>query len=164
MNPGDRALLRRVAQRDRAAMDDFFRALQEKVYRFACAQIGDAFAAAQVLDEVMLHVWCNASRIATADEPLEEILATTHALASEVGPAATSVEAVAAGHDVRLNQRLGTLPGAVRAALHLALAEDWSSARVARVMNCEEATVREHLRAATALIRDPGDSTAGALP
>jgi DNA-directed RNA polymerase specialized sigma24 family protein len=153
MNPEERVLLRRIAQGDRAAMDDYYRAFQEKIYRFACAQLDDTFAASDVLDEVMLHVWRNARRLADTDDPLAAVLSVTHQLAGKVARVPMAPEIAASGEGVRMHQRIGALPVSVRAALHLALAEDWSHARVARAMNCKEATVRDHLRAATEWIR-----------
>jgi RNA polymerase sigma-70 factor, ECF subfamily len=153
MNAQDRALLHRIAKRDRDAMDDFFRAFQEKVYRFACAQLGDTFAAAEVLDEVMLQVWRRADRLAAEDDPLLKILSITHELANKLALAAAP-ESAKPADGVRLHQRIGALPASQRAVLHLTLAEDWPSDRVARMMNCEETTVRAHLMAATAWIKD----------
>ncbi len=57
----DGDLLRAIAAGDEHAMESFYRLYETRVFRFIQSKISDSFAAADVLNEVMLAVWRSAS-------------------------------------------------------------------------------------------------------
>jgi len=58
----DEALIRRIAQGDRLAMQVLFARHQVKVYRFVLRIVGNAAAAEDLISEVFLDVWQQADR------------------------------------------------------------------------------------------------------
>ncbi|MGQ0621948.1 MAG: sigma-70 family RNA polymerase sigma factor [Panacagrimonas sp.] len=70
-----RALLHRIAQRDRCAMDQFYSLFQESVYRFALSASGDPGAASDVLNDTMLRLWAHADPFRGPSRALCHVLA-----------------------------------------------------------------------------------------
>lgn len=58
----DRQLIDRIARGDESALGDFYRAFEGPLYRFAYARLNDSFEAADIVNDVMMEVWRNATR------------------------------------------------------------------------------------------------------
>ena len=61
-DPDLKALIQRMAQRDMAAFEAFYRALEKPLFRFLASRLNDPFACADLLHEVFLDVWNGAGR------------------------------------------------------------------------------------------------------
>lgn len=57
-----KALLARMATRDMAAFDSFYRAMEKPLFRFLASRLNDPFQCADLLHEVFLDVWNGAGR------------------------------------------------------------------------------------------------------
>jgi RNA polymerase sigma factor, sigma-70 family len=57
----DEQLIQAIANDNMEAVNEFYRRHENRVYRYALSKLGDSFAAADVLNDVMLEVWrCSA--------------------------------------------------------------------------------------------------------
>lgn len=61
-DPDLKALIERMAQRDMAAFEVFYRALEKPLFRFLASRLNDPFTCADLLHEVFLDVWNGAGR------------------------------------------------------------------------------------------------------
>jgi len=61
-DPQMKALIQRMARRDMAAFEAFYRALEKPLFRFLASRLNDPFACADLLHEVFLDVWNGAGR------------------------------------------------------------------------------------------------------
>lgn len=61
-DPDLNALIQRMARRDMAAFEAFYRALEKPLFRFLASRLNDPFACADLLHEVFLDVWNGAAR------------------------------------------------------------------------------------------------------
>lgn len=61
-DPDLKALIQRMALRDMAAFEAFYRALEKPLFRFLVSRLNDPFACADLQHEVFLDVWNAAAR------------------------------------------------------------------------------------------------------
>lgn len=160
MSDADRILVRRISNGDEKALEDFYHAYQERVFRFAYSRLNDSFEAGDIVSEVMLEVWRGAGRFEgrssvsswvfgianhkaidrfrrrpDAHEELDEQL--------EDETATDPVEVISAGEDAgRVGQCLETLSSSHKAALHMAFFEDMSYSEIAVALGIPEGTVK----------------------
>jgi RNA polymerase sigma-70 factor (ECF subfamily) len=74
----ERALLRRVADGDRAAFESFFRAYERRVFRFVARLVHDDGLANEVASDVMVEVWRSAGRYAGRSRPSTWVFGIAH--------------------------------------------------------------------------------------
>ncbi|HEV8473688.1 MAG TPA: sigma-70 family RNA polymerase sigma factor [Methylomirabilota bacterium] len=173
----DEALCRRVAARDEAAFDLLVARYQGRAYRLAWSMLRDAEDARDVSQDAFIRIWDSAGRfrgdarfstwfyrilvnlcldhrrrrrwwalrVASDDEPLVE-----RQPAREADPGERVSEAQAMA---RLWDAVHRLSPRQRAAVILHTQEQLSTAEIAEVLGCAEATVRVHLHRAVAALR-----------
>ena len=175
----DRRLLERIAGRDRAAFETFFRTHGAAVHRFVADLVRDDGLAEELTSDVMVEVWRSAgrfggrSRVRTwafgiahhkAIDALRRRRATTVPLDELLGMAATDVSPedalVRAADRRRLDDALGTLSAEHRAVLELTYVEGFSQMEIAEIVNCPVATVKTRAFYAKQRLRDALSATA----
>lgn len=145
-------LLLRVSQRERPAMEQFYRVYQEAVYRLAVARLDNPTAAAQVLQALMLQIWGGTQVWRPGSRPRTWILQLTaratqdgvaEALDSQIDPSTQAIAplGVRAGMAENLHTALRRLPDRYRTVLHLAYFEHLCDAEIAQVLDLTESTV-----------------------
>ena len=165
-------LLARIARRDESALKSLYDQVEARVYRYAYSRLNDSFAAADVLNEVMLEVWQHAGRFAGRSKVSTWILGIArhkvidymrrerrHAaeaydteIADEDTPAAA--DAIAGLQDAdRLRQCLEKLSDVHREAVHLAFFEHLSYAEIGEISGCPEGTVKTRIYHARAALK-----------
>ncbi|MFW5329989.1 RNA polymerase sigma factor [Hydrogenophaga sp. ZJX-1] len=156
-------LLGDIAKGSMAAMERFYRQHERSVFRFALAQTGDRFDAAEVLNDVMLEVWRQAGRfegrstVTTwllgiarfksldrlrarqrhGSEPLDEE-------AEDETPRAEQTMADAQEAH-RLRECMGKLPSGQREIMHLAFFEDMGYEAIAALVQRPIGTVKSRV-------------------
>lgn len=171
-------LLRRVALRDRAAMEGLYGLYQEAVYRLALVRLGQPAPAAHVLQDLMLQIWGGTHVWRPGLGPRAWILRlTARATRSDaadaqederIDPSTQAIAPVAArpGTAQNLHTALRGLPDRYRTVLHLAYFERLGDAQIAHVLDLPETTVawnrRQGRDALSATFGGNGDSDARA--
>ena len=169
----DRALLERIARRDKIAFETFFGAHGAAVHRFVRDLVRDDGLAEELTSDVMVEVWRGAgkfgarSRVRTwmfgiahhkaidalrrrrrTTVPLDDLVA----FASDAeGPEDAALRAV---DRVRLEAALAALSPEHRAVLELAFLHGFSVKEIAEIAGCPAATVKTRAFYAKARVRD----------
>ncbi|WP_428925727.1 RNA polymerase sigma factor [Marinibacterium sp. SX1] len=167
----DAELLTRIGQGDRAAMKVFYERHQAGLYRFIKLRLGDAFEAADVMQEAFLEVWKaagrfrgqssvktwlygiarnkavdrvrKAQRVSLRDAPDDTL--------ADDSPSAQAVMEAAA--DARkLKACLGKLPEVQQSAVRLAFYEDLSYPQAAEVEGVPVGTIKTRIHHAKKLL------------
>jgi RNA polymerase sigma-70 factor, ECF subfamily len=168
----DERLLAEVGRRSRSAMDELYRRHAPRVYRFAFARIGDPLAADDVVNEVMLKVWLEASRFRARSRVSTWILGIAHHQSMDylraryrhpaepldermADPDEVDMPAVLAAAESAANVRraMERLSEEHRAVLHLAFFEDLGYDRIAEILGCPEGTVKSRVHHAKLLLK-----------
>ncbi len=169
----DRALLERIARRDRVAFETFFRAHGAAVQRFVRDLVRDDGLAEELTSDVMVEVWRSAgkfggrSRVRTwmfgiahhkAIDALRKRRATLVRLddlldapADADGPEAAALRA---DDRRRLETALALLTPEHRAVLELTYVEGFSQKEIAEIVDCPAATVKTRAFYAKQRLRD----------
>jgi len=164
METEGRQLLDRITAGDEAALADFYRLFEARVYRFALARLNDPFAAADILNEVMLAVWKQAGRFEGRSKLSTWLLGITRYkvldrlrqrqrapqqqdLDEQLADESPPHEAVIAGAQdaERLRHCLDRLPEGQREVMHLAFFEDLGYREIATLVDCPEGTVKSRV-------------------
>ena len=148
-------LLRRVAIRERSAMEQFYGLFQDAVYRMALVRVEAPSSAAQLLQELMLRLW-GGLRLAPGRSPRLELLRLAAQAAAELTvampdePDPSTLELLPAidrnGVTENLHTALRRLPERYRTVVHLAYFEHLSDAEIAEVLGSTEDAVSWHRR------------------
>ncbi|HEX3550799.1 MAG TPA: sigma-70 family RNA polymerase sigma factor [Candidatus Elarobacter sp.] len=169
----DRALLDRIARRDRVAFETFFRAHGAGVQRFVRDLVRDDGLAEELTSDVMVEVWRSAgkfggrSRVRTwvfgiahhkAIDALRKRRATLVRL-DDLLDAASDAEgpeaaALRADDRRRLESALASLSPEHRAVLELTYVEGFSQKEIAEIVDCQAATVKTRAFYAKQRLRD----------
>lgn len=160
----DRDLLARIGRGDEAALRCFYERYQARVYRYLESRLNDPFAAADVLNEVMLEIWRHGVRFAGRSKVSTWVLgiarhkAIDHmrregrhrgevfdeAMPDEDSPSAS--DAIAGLQEAgRLKRCLARLSEVQREMVHLAFFEGLSYPEIATVAGCPEGTVKTRI-------------------
>lgn len=163
-NHAAEALLARIARRDETALKSFYDQFEARVYRYAHSRLNDSFAAADVLNEVMLEVWQHAAKFAgrskvstwilgiarhkVIDHMRRERRHATEAYDFETADedAPPAADAIAGLQDAdRLERCMQKLSDAHRETVHLAFFEQLSYAEIGGITGCPEGTVKTRI-------------------
>ena len=163
MTESDAILLRRIGDGDELALEVFYHANQERVFRFAYARLNDSFDAADIVNEVMLEVWRGAGRFegrssasswvfGIANHKIIDRLRQRRATHEELDEGLEDettidpVEAISASEDAEhVHRCLETLSSSHKAALHMAFFEDMSYPQIAGALDVAEGTVKSRV-------------------
>jgi RNA polymerase sigma-70 factor, ECF subfamily len=160
----DGELLGRIAAGSQAALSDFYRRYQGRVYSFALQRLGNPADAAEVLNEVMLEVWRGARNFQGRAKATTWLLGIAQhksidllrkrgrhqadSLDFEIdderpdpGPAA--VTGAQEGSQVRIC--IDQLPDTQRHVVYLTFFEDLSYPEIARILEIPEGTVKTRM-------------------
>jgi RNA polymerase sigma-70 factor (ECF subfamily) len=154
-------LVARIGRGDEAALKSFYELFEARIYRYAFARLNDAFAAADIVNDVMLEVWRSAvsyagkSQVSTwalgiARHKIVDYLRRERRHASDellVEPAdeatPSALEAIAGLQEAeRLERCLARLSDEHREAIHLAFFEQLPYSEIALVADCPQGTVK----------------------
>lgn len=156
----DLQLLRRVAQRDRDAFETLYRSYQPRLQRYLGRYLRSSGAIEDVIHEVMLAVWQQATRFREASRVSTWIFGIAyHKAVAELRRASTRPFAVPSerlesslqaaepqpGLRVALQQALARLPDEQRLAVQLTYIEGRSYPEIARLMGCPVNTVKTRM-------------------
>lgn len=164
-DPNAIALLQGIAARQESAMAAFYRHFQARVFRFAHTRVNDYFAAADILNEVMLEVWRVAGTYESRARVTTWLFSITHHkvvdylrrnrrhvaepldfdLVDEAPAAQTEALISAASDRQALQEALLKLSAEHREILHLAFFEDMGYADIAQVIGVPEGTVKSRV-------------------
>ena len=159
----DRAqtLVREIAAGSEAALTEFYKAFEKRVYAFSVSRLHDPHDATDVLNQVMLEVWRTAWRFEGRSTVSTWVLGITHhkvmtqfrrqghremveldpGLIAETG--ATIDEILDQAQEAeRLRRCVESLSDAHRQVVHLAFYEDLSYREIAKIVDCPEGTVK----------------------
>lgn len=172
MTTGAAELIERIAARDEAAMADFYRLFEARLYRFIKTKLNDSFEADDILNETFLEVWRKAgmfegrSKVSTwlfgiaYYKTMDRLRARNPLLVSDelapevVDESAQADACVLAADDAdHIRFCLDRLKAAHRAVLELAFFEDMSYGEIAKVVNCPEGTVKTRIFHAKQLMK-----------
>ena len=153
-----------VAAGSEAALAEFYRAFQGRVYAFALKRLGNPAEAADVVNDTMLQVWRTADRFEGRSRALTWVLGianhkvldklrqrgrdATEELDEELpdSRAADACELIAhQQHSEYLRRCLQTLSGVQRQVVQLAFFDELSYPEIASVMDCPEGTVKTRM-------------------
>lgn len=157
----DRTLLGRVGGGDPNSLEKLYWRFEQRVFRYACGQLNDPAAAADVLNETMLEVWENAmtfagrSRVSTwilgiaRHKAMDHMRRETRHSHHELDPAEPDREAppvtdaIAGAQDAsRLHHCLARLSPVQREVIHFAFFEELSYTEIATITDVPEGTVK----------------------
>lgn len=169
----DEQLLHTIAGGDMAAMTVFYRRHETRVYRYLLTKLNDSFAAADLLNEVMLEVWRSATRFAGRSKVTtwmlgiannkvltywrklgrREFMELDDNLADDT-PAADLEQALAAVQDGEVvRASMQTLSPPHREVLHLVFSEELDYAEIASILQVPEGTVKSRVYHAKNLLK-----------
>lgn len=174
VDPADeraRGWLTAIAAGSEAALSEFYRAFQARIYAFALRRLEDPAAAADVVNDVMLQVWRTAGRFEGRSRPATWVLGIAHhkvidklrergrhrgeALEEDYPdeePAACDLLALAEQSGL-VRRCLETLSAVQRQVVQLTFFEELSYPEIAQVMACPEGTVKTRMFHAKAALR-----------
>jgi RNA polymerase sigma-70 factor, ECF subfamily len=159
-------LLRRIAAKDEAALEQLYRLMAPRILAFAQRRLDDAAAADEVVSETLYEVWNHAARFRGGSQPSTWILGIARhklldklrkrnsfelqEMSDEVLNIADEspgvfAELAAQQQSAQVMLCLETLPQAQRECLHLVFYEDLALAEIAEVQGCPENTVKTRL-------------------
>lgn len=169
----DVALLERIAQGSEAALAEFYRSHESRVYAFALSRLRHEAEAAECLNEVMLEVWKHADRfegrskvttwlLGIANHKVLDKLRRRGRYQSEPVDDQMPDESSAAMFDVLagaddaeiIRLCLEGLSESHRQVIHLAFYEDMSYEDIAQVAGCPEGTVKTRVFHAKQRLKD----------
>jgi len=160
--PQDEALLTAIAAGDNDAVSTFYLRHEARVYRYALSKLGDSFAAADILNDVMLEVWKSASRFQGRSKVTTWLLGIAHHkvvdhwrkqgardyteldenLADDSSGANLEQLATAASDGKLLHACLAKLSAEHREILHLVFFEELGYSEIADIIEVPEGTVK----------------------
>lgn len=158
-------LLARIADGSEAALQEFYKSHQARVYGFALKRLNNPADAADVLNDVMLEVWRDAGRFEGRSSPLTWVLGIAYHKVSDIlrrrghgAPSGeldkepldektpTAIEVLAGLEDAEQVRRcLGQLSDAHRVVVHLAFFHDLSYPEIAVIVDCPVGTVKTRM-------------------
>ena len=159
-DPDLKALIERMAQRDMAAFEAFYRTLEKPLFRFLASRLNDPFACADLLHEVFLDVWNGAGRFEgrstvkswvfgiayrkVMDHFRKQGRFTTDAdMPEQEDDSSDALTCLAAAEDAaHLHACLGGLKPDHRAAIELTFFQDMGYRDIAEVLDVAEGTVK----------------------
>lgn len=161
-------LLRRMAVRERQAMEQFYGLFQDAVYRMALVRVEMPSTAALLLQELMLRLW-SGLRLTPGQSPRLQLLRLAARAAAELRiampeePDPSTLELLPSidrhGIAENLHTALRRLPERYRTVVHLAYFEHLSDAEIAEVLGSSEDAVswtrRQGRDALSGLTRGP---------
>lgn len=167
----DAELLERIGQGDRTAMKSLYERHQAPLYHFIRARLGDAFEAADVMQEAFLEVWRTASRYEgrssvktwiygiARNKAVDRIRKSSRVMLRDtpdetVPDDSPSAQAVmeATGDASRLRICMAKLAEAQRTAIRLAFFDDLSYPEVAEVEGVPVGTIKTRIHHAKKLL------------
>jgi RNA polymerase sigma-70 factor (ECF subfamily) len=168
----ERELLRRIARRERAAFEAFYRLYERRVHRFVARMVEDDGVADEVTSDVMVAVWRSAPRYGGRAKPSTWVLGIAHHKAldrlrrrkpdfvelkvAEPLPDARGGpdrQLIADSTRDEIDVALATLSPEHRAALHLAFVLELGQAEIAAIVGCPLGTVKTRLYHAKRALR-----------
>ncbi|MBL8515801.1 MAG: sigma-70 family RNA polymerase sigma factor [Betaproteobacteria bacterium] len=168
-------LLRRIAGRDEAALEQLYRQMAPRVYAFAQRRLENSAGADEVVSETFFEVWRQADKFRGEAQASTWILGIArHKLLDKLrklsrqeltewdeealqiaDPAPETFERIAARQRAEhIAHCLGNLPPAQRECMHLVFFEGLALADVATLQQCPENTVKTRLFHARRKMRD----------
>lgn len=166
----DSALLARIANGDRTAMNALYDEMAPICQRFALTYVSDATEVADVLQNTMLDVWKNAHRFdgrssartwilaITRNKAIDHIRKNRHTVLSaadeEMPDDTPSPEAIlaAAQESIKIRACVSALSESHRAAIHLAFFEELTYREIAEIENVPENTIKTRIYHAKKLL------------
>ena len=159
------AWLERIADGDRLAFEQLFRAYQKRIAAYLYRMTGDAEAAAEATNDVMIAVWKQAKDFQALSKPSTWIFGIARnkglgQLRTKSTRRTEDIEDVPEAADTRkspeqvLSQEqqsrqmrlaLDQLPAEQREAVHMAFFQGMSYKEIAQVAGCPEATVKTRI-------------------
>lgn len=169
----DEQLLGAMAGGEMAAMTVFYHRHEMRVYRYLLSKLNDSFAAADILNEVMLEVWRSAGRFGGRSKVTTWVLgiANNKVLTywrkqgrreftdvdenlTDDTPAADLEQALAAVQDGEvLHASMQALSPPHREILHLVFFEELDYAEIASILQVPEGTVKSRVYHAKNLLK-----------
>ena len=169
----DRGLLERIAARDKAAFETFFRAHGSGVHRFVRDLVRDDGLAEELTSDVMVEVWRNAGKYGGRSRARTWVFGIAHHKAIDAlrkrratfvplddllgvaGAAETPEQAALRADDRRrLDAALASLSAEHRAVLELTYVEGFSQKEIAEIVDVPVATVKTRAFYAKQRLRD----------
>lgn len=158
----DEGLLTAIAAGDMNAVTNFYKRHEARVYRFALSKMGDQFAAADILNDVMLEVWRSAASFQGRAKVTTWLLGIAHNkvvdywrkkgareftevdenLEDESAQASPEALTEAASDSKMLRACLAKLKDEHREILHLIFFEELGFSEIAEIIQVPEGTVK----------------------
>lgn len=157
------ALLSRMADGDRTAFADLYKALETPVYRFIASKMNDPHESADILHDVFMDVWRSAARFEGRStvktwvfgiayrKTMDHFRRTSRTdLTDEIAETvddSPDAEAclLAAQNAAHVRHCLGTLKPAQRSAIEMAFYEDMSYAEIGEATDAPEGTIKTRI-------------------
>lgn len=157
------SLVTRMAQGDRSALSELYRALEKPVYRFILSRLNDPFEAADILHDVFIDVWKSADRFEGRSKVQTWIMGIAYRkvidqhrkrgrqelrdeMPDEVDANVDTEMCVAAVQEAaHLRVCLDTLKPDHRDAIHLAFYQDMTYADIAQAVATAEGTIKTRI-------------------
>jgi RNA polymerase sigma-70 factor (ECF subfamily) len=167
-------LLASIAGGSEAALAEFYRLYQSRIYSFIIGRVHNAADAADVLNEVMMEVWRHAAAFQGRSRVLTWVLGIAHHksidclrrrsphLELEDGVEEKMEDECDGAPEILAKQQDATLlrfcveklSGSHRAVVHLAFFQELSYAEVATILACPEGTVKTRMFHAKQKLKD----------
>lgn len=156
-------LIKRIADGDRTALADLYRALEKPVYRFIQSRLNDPFESSDILHDVFIEVWRSASRFEGRSKVQTWIFGIAHRKVidrhrkagrtsltdapPEIIDGADSAETciVASQDATQVHHCIAQLSEEHRSAISLAFWEDMNYREIASVCDTAEGTIKTRI-------------------
>jgi len=169
----DQQLIEAIAAGDMNAVTEFYQRHEARVFRYASSKLSDSFAAADILNDVMIDVWRSAGRFQGRSKVSTWLLGIAHNKvmdhwrkkggrefteiddsAVDDSPEVNPEAALAAASDGKLLRLcLAKLKDEHREILHLIFFEDLGYNEIAEIINVPEGTVKSRAFHARAMMK-----------
>ncbi|GMQ92111.1 MAG: sigma-70 family RNA polymerase sigma factor [Gammaproteobacteria bacterium] len=159
-----RALLEKIAAGSEQALNRFYQDHSNRVYNFAYKRLNNTVDAAEVLNQVMMDVWCNAGRFEGRSKVTTWLLGITHHKVIDILrkrgrnpgeelPGDPEDENTPTAMDIMLREQdavhirtcLERLSDNHRQVVHMVFFEEIPYSEIAQIMDCPEGTVKTRM-------------------
>lgn len=172
MDEQHKLLLEQISTGSEPAMSELYSEFESRVYKFAYAKLSNTFEASEILNEVMMEVWKNASKFQGKSKVSTWIFGITHHKTIDLMRKKYRHDYVEAEPDLadetphieqailsaqiadKVRECIKLLKQPFRDIIHLTFFEELHYSDIAEIMDCPEGTVKSRVFHAKASLKN----------